>query len=117
MQAVSSSGESQITANQEGEIMKTVRIELDDYVKLLHTKHELEVEKRDLVNMTDALKIVLVRFDLMKEGLSYEEAVEKSKDIQLHGEDEPNVVDVDFDEDEEVAPRPKRKKAARKRTS
>lgn len=98
--------------------MKTVRIEMEDYVKLLSVKHELEIEKRDLVNMTDVLKIVMIRFEAMREGLDYEEAVERSKAIKLGTNDEPNVVDVDFDEDEDDEPvrvKPKRKAASRKK--
>lgn len=96
--------------------MKTIRVDLDDYVKMMHVKHELEIEKRDIVNMSDVVKVIMIRFDAMKDGADYAEAVEISKEAKLTGGvDEPAVVDVDLDddEDEDEPPRPKRKNASR----
>lgn len=69
--------------------------------------------------MSDVVKVVMIRFNAMRDGATYEEAVEMSRNIQLTGStDEPAVVDVDLDEDDEdEAPRPKRKTASRKKTS
>lgn len=102
--------------------MKTIRVEGIDYRELLYVKHELEIEKMDVVNMSEVVHEVMVRYTEMKNGKDYEDAVEAAKEQRLTPSTEGNVVDVDFDEDSEDESsseedvKPKRKTASRKRT-
>lgn len=103
--------------------MKTIRVEGVDYRELLYVKHELEIEKMDVVNMSEVVHEVMVRYSAMKGGMDYEDAVEHAKTQRLTTDTSGSVVDVDFDDDDsddessDDDPQPKRKAATRRKST
>jgi hypothetical protein len=110
--------------------MKTLRCNTATYRELFKVKHEQELIKMDVVNMTDVLDVVVFRYNKMRELLEAEapEELQELIDIKFKFTDKAEVVAVpleDEDEDEEdedeeevEEPRkPRRQQARRKKTT
>lgn len=101
--------------------MKTVRINLQTYRELLHVKHEQEIIKMDVVNMSDVLDVVMDRYRRLVNGEDLEEVLERKYVFSAEadvvakpldpGDDEEETDDEE--EEEEETPKPRRKKASR----
>jgi hypothetical protein len=99
--------------------MKTVRCNMETFVKMMKVKHGLELEKRDVVNMSDVLDVIMFRYEMLAEGQDPEEVMAVKFAFTDVADEVARPVKagevIEEDEDEEETPKPRKKPAPRRK--